>query len=769
MVRAGADFSGIKKESDKAQKTLTEFKGKTTSIMRGIGTALAALGIGKLIKDSVSSAMEVEASLQQINRIMGTSSQAFQQWANDQAIAFNMSKSEAIKYGAIYGNLISGFTRNTEKSMKNTQDILKATSIVTSATGRSMEDVMERIRSGMLGNTESIEDLGVMVNVSMIESTDAFKKFANGKSWQQLNYQTQQQIRFMAILEQITKKYGDSVFKNTASAQQQFIAQLKNLQLSLGQAFLPIYNAILPALTRLAGALTKIMNVVAQFTQALFGKPQETKAQTGATNQQTGAISDLGDAYQAAGKKAKGALASFDEINSLNQSGTGSGGGSSSSPGTDFTVIDTGGITGKMEEVSQKVKDTAKKVKEAFKGIADSLKKHKNTIVSALGGITAGISSFAIGANWSKIISGLSTAFKGLGTAISGISAPMLAAAAVIAFWAGNIIYLWQTSEGFRDSVIDSFKSIANFVTTAVKDMWSTVKGIWDEYGQSIVDNVSEFLKNIQSLISNTWNSYLKPIITKALETITELWENHLRGWVQQLGELIAKLINGVTEIYNGFISPIVNFLIEKLGPVFSQVFGAIGKVVGGLLGTISDIAKGIMKALGGIVDFLSGVFSGNWKKAWQGLKDIVSGIFSGLVSIVKYPINLIIDAVNTLIKGLNKIHFDMPDWLPGWAGGGKRFGINIPVIPKLAEGGITNGPMLAMVGDNPGGRELVSPLDDLKQILVDALTTAMGTQNSSDGDRTVIIKVGETEFGRVAIKSINKVQRQAGTTLITT
>jgi phage-related protein len=767
MVRAGADFSGIKKEADKTEKTLTQFKSKTTSIIKGIATALAALGIGKIVKDSVSSAMEVESSVQQINRIMGANSQAFQKWAADQAIAFNMSKSEALKYGAVYGNLISGFAKNTGQAMQYTQDLLKASSVIASATGRSMEDVMERIRSGMLGNTEAIEDLGVNVNVAMIESTNAFKKFANGRSWQQLNYQTQQQIRLMAILEQTTNKYGNTVFKNTASAQQQFIAQLKNLQLSLGQAFLPIYNIILPALTRLASALTTIMNVVAEFMQALFGNPQDTEAQASATNQQAGAVTDLGDAYQAAGKKAKNALASFDEINSLSRSESGTGGGGGL-PTPNIPAMDTSGITGGMDEISKKAKDMAEKVRTAFKMMADGVKNNKETIIATLSGLAAGITAFAVGSNWKPILSGLSSLFEVLGSAVSAISAPVLAAAAGIAFWVGNIIYLWETSEDFRDSVIEVWNAIKTTVTSAVSDMWATVKNVWDKYGQTIIDNVNQFLTSIQGFIQNVWESFLKPFVTKALEFITALWNEHLRGWVEQLGTFVAQLINAVAEIWNNFVLPIFNFLTKTLGPVFTTVFGAISKVIGGVLGTITSLEKGVLKALGGIVDFIAGVFSGNWKKAWQGLKDIVSGIFDGLVAIVKYPINLIIDAVNFLIKGLNKIHFDMPDWLPSWAGGGKTFGINIPLIPKLAEGGITNGPMLAMVGDNPGGRELVSPLDDLKQILVEALSTAMGTQRiTSDGDRTVILKVDESELGRAVIKAVNRVQRQAGEVLL--
>ena len=73
----------------------------------------------------------------------------------------------------------------------------------------------------------------------MLESTEAFKKFANGKSWAQLDFKVQQQIRLAAILEQAYDRYGDTLADTTQTKQARFIASLENIKLNLGQAFLP--------------------------------------------------------------------------------------------------------------------------------------------------------------------------------------------------------------------------------------------------------------------------------------------------------------------------------------------------------------------------------------------------------------------------------------------------------------------------------------------------------------------------------------------------
>ena len=193
----------------------------------------------------VNSAAKQEAAIQQVENIYGDASDTIKDFAENTAISFNMSTSDAYKYAQIYGNLIQSITDDEEENALYTQQLLEASSIIASSTGRTMEDVMDRIRSGLLGNTEAIEDLGVNVNVAMLESTDSFKKFAGDKSWNQLDFQTQQQIRLFGILEQTTKKYGKEVNKNTSSDIQRLTAKFKNLTSSLSKKLLPIADKLI--------------------------------------------------------------------------------------------------------------------------------------------------------------------------------------------------------------------------------------------------------------------------------------------------------------------------------------------------------------------------------------------------------------------------------------------------------------------------------------------------------------------------------------------
>lgn len=769
MVRAGADFSALKKESEKAQKTLQSFKTSISSIMSGIKVTLASLAIGKVIKDSVKSAMEIEAALQQIKRIMGESSNQFLKWANDTAIAFGMSKAEALKYGSVYGNLISTFAKSTGETMKYTEDLLKSSAIIASSTGRSMEDVMDRIRSGLLGNTEAIEDLGVNVNVAMLESTEAFQKFANGKSWQQLNFQTQQQIRLMAILEQTYKKYGDSVAENTAYKQQVFLAQLKNIQLSLGQAFLPIYNVILPALTSLASKLAYVMNIVAQFSQALFGKAtKQAKAQVQSTNKQAAAVDGLGEAYKGAGKEAKkekGFLAGFDEITSVsNDSGGSSGGGGGTGAGQEASAMSDGlsGIGTEAPEVSSKVQEMANKVRAAFKSVAQTISDNKVVITSALSGIIAGFAVFKVISEWDKIVKAFTLTMKALSVAMSGISVPALAIGAIVALLIANIVYLWQTNEGFRNSVIEIWTSIKDFLTKVVTDTWNIIKGIWDKYGAELINNLVGYMKAIQDIILVAWDSVIKPIISGALEMLSWLWDKHIKNLVTLIGEFVMKLTNAALLIWSKFIAPIVKSFVEDFGPVIVTVISYTLSKFGSWLASMADVFAGLFRMLNGVIDFVMGVFTGNWGKAWNGVKEVFKGVFDSLYGIVKYPLNLIIDAINSVIRGLNSLKINIPA-IPGITQG-SSIGFNIPRIPKLAQGGYigANSPVLAMVGDNRHEGEIVATESKIYEQTYKAIKDAMGS-NSGDKKLVLNINAGNSTIARIVIDSLTEYARQHG------
>ena len=400
----------VKGTSDQVKNATAKVREQSNSIGSAFGKLAKFAGfaiLGKKLLDvgmySTQTALEVAASMNQIKRQMGESSQSFLKWVNDNANAMNMGVGEATNYGAVYSNLFSGFIKDTNKLSAYTAKMLQTSAVVAEGSGRSITDVMERIRSGLLGNTEAIEDLGINVNVAMIESTEAFKKFANGQSWQQLDYQTQQQIRLMAILEQATAKYGNTLSNSVNGRISLFKSLMKDVALNLGNSMLPIINAIMPVLNSFAMVLKNVTAKLAEFIALMFNKKATVKDGVGgavgdmgnAMKDAAGGAGDLADAVDDAGDSAGGlsdnlgdsaknakkaakellGLMGFDEINILQKpkdddaGGSGGGGGGKGGKGK-------GGGGGPFKDILPEVEltDMGNQFKSIFDGLGDKLK-----------------------------------------------------------------------------------------------------------------------------------------------------------------------------------------------------------------------------------------------------------------------------------------------------------------------------------------------------------------------------------------------------------
>lgn len=213
----------------------------------------------------------------------------------------------------------------------------------------------------------------------------------------------------------------------------------------------------------------------------------------------------------------------------------------------------------------------------------------------------------------------------------------------------------------------------------AIKLFTEIVKSI-----PTIIDKLAEKLPDIIASITSFMVENADKIFNGAVELLEEI--------VKAIPEIVVKLAEKLPDIVDSFID---------------NLFGPLGLEVDG----IKDIFRGIC-------EFISGIFSGDWEKAWEGIKKIFSGVWETLGSIVKAPLNAIIGLVNGLIGGLNwlidginKISFEIPSWVPFI--GGNRVGFNlghIGEIAYLAEGGILNQPTLMVGGED--GQEAVVPLE---------------------------------------------------------
>lgn len=285
-----------------------------------------------------------------------------------------------------------------------------------------------------------------------------------------------------------------------------------------------------------------------------------------------------------------------------------------------------------------------------------------------------------------------------------------------------------------------------------------------DEAGQvfkNIWNEITETLTNTASWVSAWWDTTFKPIWDNILATLTWLWDKHIKGVIEQVEILVAKLIQGALDIYNKFITPLAVWMAKTFGPDIADAINLVIDIFGTFLAVVFDVAKGLLCALGGVIDFIVGVFTADWQRAWQGIKDIFEGIVDGIIGVFKGGINLIIDLVNYLISKLNTISFSIPDWVP--VIGGMSWGINIPLIPKLATGAVIppNAEFLAILGDQKQGRNIEAPEGLIRQIVREEL------ENLPAPQVTVVAHGSASEIIRYFKFEIDKANHIRGSSLV--
>ncbi|EJT6154979.1 phage tail tape measure protein [Clostridium perfringens] len=213
-----------------------------------------------------------------------------------------------------------------------------------------------------------------------------------------------------------------------------------------------------------------------------------------------------------------------------------------------------------------------------------------------------------------------------------------------------------------------------------------------------------------------------------------------------------------IKSIFRGFSS----YFKGAFSRDWTQTFGLLGIQLNSFFGTVSAIWNGVKGVFSGIITFIKGVFTGNWRSAFQGLADIVKSIFGMLGGIIKAPINAAISGINMAIRGINGLSFDVPSWIPGI--GGSHFGVNLPTIPALAEGGIVTKATMALVGEGKE-HEAVIPLSKLDKLVSRSVEKVLNAKEDSKDNKQnngniyeIIIPVDGKTIAKVVIDSMGNI-----------
>ena len=406
--------------------------------------------------------------------------------------------------------------------------------------------------------------------------------------------------------------------------------------------------------------------------------------------------------------------------------------------GLDFVM----GLSASLRENAGRMVDGAISLaKNLAQGLADSIPtivQHVPTIISNIAGI--------INDNAPKLLAAAAniiwTLAKGLVQAIPTIvqNIPKIIGAIWDVFTAFNWMNLGKT---IITGLTNGLKALAGNVSTVAKTIAQNFKIFISDLPGNMLAIGKDILRGLWNgitgaigwLIGNVKNFFLSIIsAVKALFGINSpstVFADIGKNLILGLFNGISGLWSMVTSFFTGALSGLQSFFSSAWSNILgafnsfqsslAQSFPVLATIIQGPIDTIKIILEGLKGVLDGIIQFITGVFTGNWSQAWEGVKSIFGNIFNSLAALVKQPINAVISIINKAISGINGLKLDIPDWVPVL--GGKTFGLNIPEIPQLAVGGIVTAPTVLEAGEG-GEPEAILPLSKLAGIMRDTIAS---------------------------------------------
>lgn len=330
----------------------------------------------------------------------------------------------------------------------------------------------------------------------------------------------------------------------------------------------------------------------------------------------------------------------------------------------------------------------------------------------AVGSIFSGGAGL-LGSIYGPIVGGLGSLLSGA-LPIVGVISGIIAVVSILTDKFGGLDKIVQRVFGdtglekftvFKDALLGLFED--GGVAKALQPLQESITNLFGEDAGAAFGGITTILQSVMGVIGQlvTFSqTTVRPIIESIFGFITQTVVPVILQTITAAAPSIASIISGVGSVVMT-VAQIIGEAIQFLMPIIQTVITVllhIGQVVvPAVLAAIAVFAEGISSAINGVktifegvINFITGVFSGNWRMAWEGVKSIFVGIFNTLGALFKTPINAVIALINKAIAGINSLGITIPDWVPLL--GGKSFSINIPEIPMLARGGFTNGASIA-------------------------------------------------------------------------
>lgn len=751
----------LKKLAPKSEKMVGLAFGKLGTVAAAAFSAKALLGFGK-------QAIGIASDLEEVQNVVDVTfkdmAKTINEFADGAIFSLGLSELSAKKYASTMGAMLksSGLTGKAVTDMSI--EMTKLAADMASFYNLDTDTAFNKIRAGLSGETEPLKQLGINLSVANLEAY----AFSQGieKSYQKMSQAEQVMLRYNYLLSVSKDAQGDFIRNQDSWANQTRILseQWKQLIGMIGKGLIEVLLPVVKFLNKILSMLVAIVQKVGQIYARITGKQlvESNESISISAGDAEEAQLDLGDSIKDAAKQAKKALAPFDELNVL-MTDMGKGGDS-----TGFNIDFGSEIIESKSTFTEAMKEMEEDADKWFIAFTDKWNRAKQTMMVPIQvpapvfadipqpiyqpewGLTPPLipapvippidytqyqismesikvytqeklrelkNNFAT--NWGTITAGASTFLEGLRlkyqeklNQLNLEAGLLLTTFGLLA--ANKYSETFGNIEGLSSKHFLNMGSIlSTYMLGAETNLATHLLNMETNWGihRLNVETIAAAIGLAYS--SNMTDAFMRVLNNQMLTSIALQGNLNIMG--ANIGEIAAEISKSLVLNFNSSFSTITeNFA------TFANSFRENMRVFGeGLLEISIEIAKGLVD------NYVNGFMTiyQNFISLMGALGEKVSGHFSENKGF--YTKAGIVVAGAAIAGGIALL---APAAIPFVAKAGAALGGIAATIPALANGGITNGPTLAMVGDNPGGKEVISPLDDLTDIITTAVVNAIAT-----------------------------------------
>ncbi|MDH5096005.1 phage tail tape measure protein [Clostridium perfringens] len=666
---------------------------------------------------------------------------------------------------------------------------------VSNDTGKSLEDITDgmytcisSIGDGGEETAKIFETMAKSAKAGGAETNDAVALISAGmKGYNQVNNETAKQISDLAFQ---TAKLGVTTFPEMASSMKQLFPLSSSLNINMQELFgsmatltgvtgntAEVSTQMKQVFANLIKPTTDMQKLMKKYgysngqamlkSKGLIGTLQILQKETGGQSDKLGKLFSSTEALTAVTALTGTQFDNFKDKTKAMNDALGS---------TDKALEKINNTTGNDLRTSLNM------AKNSLVGFGEVLAPFISMGAKALSTLTKGLQDMS---GWQKnLVVGFGATFVGTNLLLAGF-------AKLSKGLKDNIKFAKDTAKAFKNGA-GKLKDFAKATKEGTNIIGKFGKGIVNgtktvaSFTKAIILNTAQGIKNGAIWVANKAKMIAYKVAQIAVTTATKAMTLATKAMnlalsMNPIGIVITLLValattfvvlynkctwfrNGVNAVWSNIKSifkGFANFFKGAFSRDWTQTFGLLGIQLNSFFGTVSAIWNGVKGVFTGIITFIKGVFSGNWRSAFQGLADIVKSIFGMLGGIIKAPINAAISGINMAIRGINSLSFNVPSWIPGI--GGSHFGVNLPTIPALAEGGIVTKATMALVGEGKE-HEAVIPLSKLDKLVSRSVEKVLNAKEDSKDNKPnnniyeIIIPVNGKTIAKVVIDSMGNI-----------